>query len=185
MADASSSKAQTGQTIPKVEFIEDVAAYLEGKDSDRIIEKLRDDLATLRMVERDLLQKRIRLGAKLPEIQRALEIVKELIDKQAAGQEVVSDFLLAEGVYAKGCIKGVKTVNLWLGANVMLEYTLEEARELLATNFSNCKANLKTNEEDLAYMKDSITTLEVSVARCFNYDVERRRKAKDAGEVVA
>lgn len=182
MADASTSKAP-GQTIPKVEFIEDVAAYLEGKDPDRIIEKLRDDLATLRMVERDLLQKRIRLGAKLPEIQRALEIVKELVDKSE--QEVVSDFLLAEGVYAKACIKGAKTVNLWLGANVMLEYPLEEARDLLATNLSNCKANLKTNEEDLAYMKDSITTLEVSVARCFNHDVERRRKAKEPGEIAA
>lgn len=41
------------------------------------------------------------------------------------------DFSLAEQVYAKATVQNVTTVNLWLGANVMLEYPLAEAKNLL------------------------------------------------------
>ncbi len=44
---------------------------------------------------------------------------------------MVVDYQLADNVYAKARIKPVETVNLWLGANVMLEYGLDEAVELL------------------------------------------------------
>lgn len=178
---AAAGASSRGQMLPKAEFIEDVAAFVEGKDVDSLIAKMREDLSTLRMVERDLFQKRLRLNAKLPEMQRALEIVRELIERRERGDEVVTDFMLAEGVYAKAKVKEVQAVSLWLGANVMVEYPLDQARDLLEQNQSNCRQNLKTNEEDLAYVKDSVTTTEVSIARIFNYDVERRRKAKEGG----
>ena len=41
------------------------------------------------------------------------------------------DFSLAEGVFVKASIKKVEYVNLWLGASVMLEYNLDEAKTLL------------------------------------------------------
>ena len=40
--------------------------------------------------------------------------------------------------------KDVNTVNLWLGANTMVEYTLDEAKVLLSKNLVNAKGNLKT-----------------------------------------
>ncbi|KAG2500103.1 hypothetical protein HYH03_001686 [Edaphochlamys debaryana] len=172
---------QSGVPVPKAEFIEDVAAFLADKDADKVLAQLQDNLRTYRMIQDDLAQKRGRTMQKLPELRRAVEIVKELIERESAGEATTTDFLLAEGVYAKAKIKGAKTVNLWLGADVMLEYPLEEAATLLAENESNCRANLKTNEESLAFIKDSITTTEVSIARVYNFDLERRRKHKDAG----
>ena len=74
----------------------------------------------------------------------------------------------------------VAAVNLWLGAGVMVEYPLDEARDLLATNLSNCAANLATVRRDLEAVKGGTTTTEVSVARVFNWDVERRRAQKAA-----
>ncbi len=168
-------------TVPKAEFIEDVATFLEGKDTDRILAQLQENLRTYRMIQEDLVQKRVRTLTKLPELQRAVEIVKHLIEKQESGEVTVTDFQLAEGVYAKAKIAGAKTVNLWLGAGVMLEYGLEEALTLLQENEANCRANLKTNEESTAYIKDSITTTEVSISRIYNHDLERRRKAKESG----
>ncbi len=170
--------------VPKAEFIENVDQYLEGKDVDKVLAQLQENLRTYRMIEQDLLQKRVRSLSKLPELQRAIDIVKQLLDKQASGESTTTDFMLAEGVYAKAKIDGAKTVNLWLGAGVMLEYPLDEALSLLEENQSNCRANLKTNEENMAYMKDSITVTEVSIARIYNADLERRRKQKEEGAGV-
>lgn len=66
-------------------------------------------------------------------------------------------------------------------ANVMVEYTFEEAIALLTKNLENCRANLRTMESDLDFIKDQITTTEVNIARIFNYDVKQRRAARAAG----
>ena len=53
--------------------------------------------------------------------------------------------MLAETVWTRGKIKkGTKRVNLWLGANTMVEYSLEEAGVLLNKNKENALANLKS-----------------------------------------
>jgi prefoldin subunit 5 len=77
-------------------------------------------------------------------------------------------------------MQGVKTVNLWLGSNVMVEYSLEEALKLLEENLQGCKANLKINLESMDLIKDNLTITEVSIARVHNYDVEQRRAQKPA-----
>jgi hypothetical protein len=69
-------------------------------------------------------------------------------------------------------------VGLWLGANVMCDYPLDEAKELLDSNKSTCEANLATAVENLGLLKDSITVTEVNTARVFNWDVEQRRGRK-------
>lgn len=57
-----------------------------------------------------------------------------------------------------------------------------QLQELLETNLGNCKANLKTVDSDLEIVRDNITTLEVSVSRVWNHDVEHRRLAGVAGK---
>ncbi|EFJ53154.1 hypothetical protein VOLCADRAFT_78822 [Volvox carteri f. nagariensis] len=181
-----SAPADQGVPVPKAEFIEDVAKFMEDKDADKILAQLHENIRTYRMIQEDLSQRRTRTITKLPELRRAVDIVRQLIEKQSTSDEVVADFMLAEGAYAKAKIKGAKTVNLWLGAGVMLEYPLAEARALLEENEANCRANLKTNEESMALIQDSITTTEVSIARIYNYDLERRRKMKEeGGQLVA
>lgn len=45
--------------------------------------------------------------------------------------QVTLDFGLSQQVYAKAKVKDVTSVGLWLGADVMLEYPLEDAKQLL------------------------------------------------------
>lgn len=66
---------------------------------------------------------------------------------------------LALNLQAK--VAPVDKVMLWLGANVMLEYSYEEAHELLTKNLGNAKENLEKLEKDLAFLKDQITVSEV------------------------
>ena len=41
------------------------------------------------------------------------------------------DFQLSEQLYARACVRQPESVALWLGADVMLEFPLEEAAALL------------------------------------------------------
>lgn len=45
--------------------------------------------------------------------------------------QTVLDFALSEQAYARARLSGVEAVNLWLGAGVMLEYSLGDAQALL------------------------------------------------------
>lgn len=76
--------------------------------------------------------------------------------------QVVVDFELSDSIFAKASFKNVKTVNLWLGAHVMVEYPLDEAQSVLQASLSNCEANLRSIKSSLEHVKDSVTITEVS-----------------------
>jgi|TARA_B110000977_G_scaffold67439_1_gene91561 prefoldin subunit 5 len=146
-----------------------------GKEPEPTLNSLQSLYQQYKQIEQGLQQNRIRLGNKLPEIKRALDTVRLLCDKQGSGEELDMHFELTDSVYAKAKVKDAESVYLWLGANVMLEYPLNEALELLETNHTNCKNNLSTNQSDLAFVKDNITITEVSIARVYNWDVKKRK----------
>ena len=90
---------------------------------------------------------------------------------------------LADNVYGKAevdCNTGI--VNLWLGANVMLEYSYEEAIDFLTQNEESARQEYQVVKEDLAFVRDQIVTSEVSMTRIFNWDVRRKRKGGAAGD---
>jgi len=64
---------------------------------------------------------------------------------------------------------------LRLGANVMLEYDIDEAQGLLAKNKTNAISSLEEVKMQIAYLRDQMTTTEVSMARVYNWDVNRRK----------
>ncbi|RCH87273.1 hypothetical protein CU098_002159, partial [Rhizopus stolonifer] len=84
-------------------------------------------------------------------------------------------------------IEASGTVYLWLGANVMLEYTFEEAKDLLTSKLDTAKNSLSNTLEDLEFLRSQITTMEVNTARVYNWDVKQRRllREKQAASVEA
>jgi prefoldin subunit 5 len=147
--------------VPKAEFISDVAALVGDNPIEPLLKELQERYSQYKMVETQCAQRKQRLIAKLPEIEKALDIVKLLLEKQGAGAEVLADYELADNVYAKAKLESVASVNLWLGAKVMVEYPLEEAREVLETQLSNCRTNIKTQSSNLDLLRDNIITTEV------------------------
>ncbi len=65
----------------------------------------------------------------------------------------------------------------------MLSYPIPEAEELLQSKLQAAKKTLETCEEDLDYLREQITTLEVATARVYNWDVTRKRKERETKEV--
>lgn len=79
-----------------------------------------------------------------------------------------TSFEVNDTLYARALVKPVENVFLWLGANVMLEYSLEEAESLLSTKLAAGSKNLQNVEEDLEFLREQITTMEVSKYYCYN-----------------
>lgn len=96
------------------------------------------------------------------------------------GETFTTNYELNETLYAKAEITPSNTVYLWLGANVMLEYTTDEAIVLLTQRLSDAKESLATCEEDLEFLRENITTMEVNTARVYNWDVQKRIAEKEA-----
>ena len=80
-----------------------------------------------------------------------------------------TNFLLADNIWAKAKIPNTTgNVGLWLGANVMVEYTYVEAVKLLGANLGSAEAKIAETEADLDFLKDQLTTTEVNLARIYN-----------------
>lgn len=104
-------------------------------------------------------------------------MLKEKHDKQ---EEMKTNFLISDNVWAKATIPNdTGKVGLWLGANVMIEYSHDEALALLERNLKNAEIRIASTEEDLNFLKDQITTTEVNIARCYNQTVANDQKKKE------
>ncbi len=64
----------------------------------------------------------------------------------------------------------------------MLEYTLDDAEELLLKNKTSAAKNLAQIAFDLDFLRDQLTITEVTMARLYNWDVRRRQQLKGKGE---
>jgi hypothetical protein len=74
-------------------------------------------------------------------------------------------------------------VNLWIGAGTMVQYTYQEAIDLLETQLEQTIAKVTELQEDLYFLRGNSITVEVNMARLFNHSV-KLRKAKEAAAVL-
>ncbi|KAM7279989.1 hypothetical protein ACFE04_007123 [Oxalis oulophora] len=174
---SSSSSITERRGIPAAEFVEDVQSYLtqSGFDVNSALTFLQERLQQYKLVEMKLLAQQRDLQAKIPDIDKCLDIVATLQAKNASGEDLITDFEISEGIYSRARIENTDSVCLWLGANVMLEYSREEATQLLQTNLENAKASLQVLVADLQFLRDQVTITQVTIARVYNWDVHQRR----------
>ncbi|XP_072976638.1 prefoldin subunit 3 [Typha angustifolia] len=181
MAASASSSSPQGVTerrgIPAASFVEDVEIYLKqsGLDVNSSLALLQERLQQYKIVEMKLLAQQRDLQAKIPDIEKCLNIVATLQDKKGSGEALIADFEVSEGIYSRARIEDTDSVCLWLGANVMLEYSCEEAESLLKKNLENAKASSEVLVADLQFLRDQVTITQVTIARVYNWDVHQRR----------
>jgi prefoldin subunit 5 len=120
------------------------------------------------------------LKEKIPDIQKALDMVKFLESKKGSEESFLTSYELNDTLYAKAEVIPSDKVLLWLGANVMLEYTITEAIDLLTGKLNSAEESLKLCEDDLEFLRENITIMEVNTARVYNWDVQKRREEKTA-----
>ncbi|MBW0576249.1 hypothetical protein O181_115964, partial [Austropuccinia psidii MF-1] len=98
-------------------------------------------------------------------------------------QILETHFELADTVYTSAIVEPVDEVYLWLGANTMLAYPLNEALELLKNKIQSAKLKLAEATEEEVFLRNQITTSQVNIARVFNWDVKRRKEQRSKQQV--
>jgi prefoldin subunit 5 len=131
-------------------------------------------------MEAQILKHTEAVKSKIPDIEKALDVV-EYLEKKKNGETSESmkvDFMVSNNLWAKADVPVSDRVCIWLGAEVMCEYSLDEARALLIKNLENANTTLKNNEKDLDFIKDQITVCEVNMARIYNDSVRKQKVQK-------
>ncbi|GAC72991.1 molecular chaperone Prefoldin, subunit 3 [Moesziomyces antarcticus T-34] len=182
IAGPSQSKVETNSRgIPHAPFISNVQEYLGGPDEEvePTLKKFQETMSKYKFMELNTAQRRRGLEEKIPDIRKTLQMVNFLQQKKDDPDSIQTTFELNDTLYAKAQLDPVDTVHLWLGANVMLEYPLEEAISLLSAKLAGAEKSLAASKEDLDFLREQITIMEVNTARVHNWDVKRRRERRE------
>ncbi|CAL9734449.1 prefoldin subunit 3 [Monosporozyma servazzii] len=175
--------------IPSAPFVEDLTTLFNDQKNDfqLVFNKFQERLQKYKFMQESKQVTLKQLNTRIPEISQSLKVC-QLLESQAADDEETEDLLfnysLNDTLYTKASVnpKEVKSVGLWLGADVMLEYPVPEAITLLQDKLADSQTSLDNCQEDLEFLRENITTMEVMCARLYNWDVEQRRKEAETAK---
>ncbi|KAK6455686.1 Prefoldin subunit-domain-containing protein [Scheffersomyces xylosifermentans] len=187
MAEFLKPKNTNPRGIPEAPFIEKVDTIVKNPESDfeNVMKAFQERLQQYKYMELSKRQQLADLNIKIPDIEKNLDVISYIKEKKAEENDeeeekiIETNYELNDTLYTRASVDVEKldSVYLWLGAEVMLEYPLDEAVELLNERLRKNNEQLKIIKEDLEFLKENITTMEVNTARLYNWDVERRKKA--------
>lgn len=155
--DLPSAKSEIARTqTDNYDFVlqDDVDAFMalsENENSaDKVLRKLDEQHSKYKLMEYNIGARRRKLKIQIPDLAKSLEMIG-ILKEQTEDKE--TQFLLSEQVFLKTSMPPTSTVCLWLGANVMLEYPLDEAEVLLKQNMESAEQNLKCLEHDQDFLR--------------------------------
>jgi prefoldin subunit 5 len=151
---------QNDRKIPQMLFIESIEEYVNKYTAEKLLQDLNVYYSKYKYMEAQVSKHSEGIKQKIPDIENAKESVEFILKKQ--GEKIDLQYMVSNNLYGKAEVPVEKTVCLWLGSGVMCEYSFEEALKLLTNNYDNAFTTLKNNESDLDFIKDQITTCEVS-----------------------
>ncbi|UKZ87151.1 peptide chain release factor 1 [Trichoderma asperellum] len=165
--------------IPYAPFVDKVEDYVSTRDDvEPTLRSFQEMISKYQFMELNLQRRMTGLKEKIPDIQKTLDTVQFLKLRKDAADPIETTFELNDTLYAKANIPPTEEVYIWLGANVMLSYPIDEAETLLTSKLSAAKTSLSNCEEDLDFLREQITTMEVATARVYNWEVVQKRKEK-------
>ncbi|KAL9638297.1 MAG: hypothetical protein Q9204_001556 [Flavoplaca sp. TL-2023a] len=165
--------------IPFAPFVDKVEDYVSSRaEVDGTMKSFQEMISKYQFMEVNTQRRAAGLKEKVPDIQKTLDMVRFLHSRKPGSESLETTFELNDTLYAKAVIPPTDEVYLWLGANVMLAYPVAEAETLLESKLATAQQSLENCEEDLDFLREQITTLEVATARLYNWEVTMKRKEK-------
>ncbi|CAK5076230.1 unnamed protein product [Meloidogyne enterolobii] len=168
------------RNILKALVLENVENYLTEKKKtlDDVQEDERDNFRRYKLLETSALQQKTKIDESILDYQKSIDSLKMLVEqKTKKANSVLVTYKLDENLFSDAVVEEMDRVCIWLGANVMVEYKLEEAQELLTKHLANIEQTNGETEEELDFLRDQITTTEVNLANLYNYGVLLRKKS--------
>jgi prefoldin subunit 5 len=115
-----------------------------------------------------------RIRDKIDEIKRSMEAITHMASHSS--ETLTVDYQLGDTLMAKARLEPGAKVHLWLGANILLEYELEDAKRLLGEKLQDNEAALERVRHDQKFTREQMTTVEVATSRLINHVIESRKK---------
>ncbi|KAL2816809.1 Prefoldin subunit-domain-containing protein [Aspergillus cavernicola] len=167
--------------IPVAPFVDNVADYVSSRtEVESTLRSFQEMISKYQFMEVNTSRRAAGLREKIPDIKKTLEMVRflKLRRDSTTPSSLETNFELNDTLYARAAVdpEDTEEVYLWLGANVMLAYPIGEAQGMLDEKLSAAQLSLANCDEDLEFLREQITTLEVATARVYNWDVVQRRK---------
>ncbi|KAI9822317.1 MAG: peptide chain release factor 1 [Pycnora praestabilis] len=157
--------------IPHAPFVDKVEDYVSSREEvEATLKSFQEMISKYQFMEANTQRRSMGLKEKIPDIQKTLDTPDSA--------PIATTFELNDTLYARALIPPTSDVFLWLGANVMLSYPIPEAETLLESKLAVAQTNMSNCEEDLDFLREQVTTLEVATARVYNWDVTQKRKQK-------
>ncbi|PHH87939.1 hypothetical protein CDD83_8216 [Cordyceps sp. RAO-2017] len=183
VASAKDGTPSNPRGIPYAPFVDKVEDYVAARqDVEPSLRSFQEMISKYQFMEMNLQRRMAGLKDKIPDIQKTLDTVRFLKSRKDETDPIETTFELSDTLYAQAKIPATEEVYIWLGANVMLSYPIEEAETLLCSKLDTAKTTLSNCEEDLDFLREQITTMEVAIARVYNWEVVQKRKDKAAEE---
>lgn len=183
MSDVPDGSYVNPRGIPQAPFVQKVEDYVKSRDQvEPMIKKFQEMIQKYKYMEVTLSRRLSAIREKIPDLSKNLEMVKFLKSKQGTDAPVTTNYELNDTLYAQATVDAPEVVYLWLGANVMLEYKLDEAITMLEGKLAKAKETEKFCDEDLDFLRENITVLEVNSARLYNWEIQKRRQEKEEND---
>ena len=164
--------------IPRAEFPDNIEEFVTKRGGpDNAVNECRQLYSKYKVLESTLADRKDAVKARKPDLTRTLEMIKFLKKKNEAGESFETTFKLSHNVQCEAEIDATTDkVLLWLGADVAIEMGFDEALDIIEGNILDNEQHLGRLEEDLAYLKEQIVTMEVTIARAYNHGVALKRQ---------
>lgn len=144
--------------IPFAPFVDNVSDYCTTRaEVEPTLKSFSEMIQKYQFMEVNTSRRASGLREKIPDISKTLDTVRFLKSRADDAEELESFFELNDTLYAKAKVPKTEEVYLWLGANVMLAYPMEEAEELLEGKLEAAKSGLENAEEDMDFLREQIT----------------------------
>jgi prefoldin subunit 5 len=165
--------------IPAALFIESVEDFLKEENIEAVLGALNELYSKYKYMEGSFERSKNIYKGKVPDLEQTLELVKLMKARKENDEEMHANYNLTDTLYAKAKLNLEKEkVVLYVGAKVLIEYSFDEAIELLSEQIVQSHAKLEELNEDLAFLRMSEITVEVNMSRIFNYSVKLKKEAE-------
>ena len=141
--------------VHTMNFIDNVEDWIDKFTSDKLISYINQYLNKYKFMEAQIVKSNEGLNVKIPDIEKCLETI-EYLEKKDKEKPVNIDYMVSNNLWAKAEVNVPDSVFLWLGANVMCEYKMDEAKTLLNQNLLNAQNQIKKNNSDLEFIKSNL-----------------------------
>ncbi|EDO07203.1 Prefoldin subunit family protein [Babesia bovis T2Bo] len=172
----------SNKKVPEAKYVEDIEKLVGDKDPVAVTNCGKELLAKYRFMEKSLATKLTSLHNKVPELKDALTIIENIHKQSSDGSgEIYTYFKISDTLYSEARIPTTKTIFLWLGANTMVEYPVDEAMSLLNDQLRVALESIEDIKKDLEWIRTQVTNTEVTVARLHNFSVMKKASSGSSG----